>query len=441
MILGLLLVLILLNGLFSMAETAVVSARKARLQQAAETGSLSARAALRLAMKPTRFLSTIQIGITVIGILSGAFGQATVAKQLAGWLRMFPLIDQWADGLSLTILVFGLTYTSLVLGELVPKRIALMYPEAIASFIAVPMKWLSRLAAPLVWLLSSSSDVILHIFGISQPKDLPVTTEELKVLIRQGADAGVFEKTEQDIVSNVFRMADRRASVLMTPRKGIVWINLEDDQETIRNKIVETPHSQYPVAQGSLDNAVGLLAAKDCLASVLNNRAIAVEHLMHKPLIVPESISTLQLLEAFRENPAQVALVADEYGSTLGLITQNELLESLVGELQSPEPADEPEVVQREDGSWLVNGNMAADDFRELLNLPELPQQNHYDTMAGFVLMQMQKVPQAGDYFDWNDLRFEVMDMDGRRIDKFLVTPVNVAAPADAVPSSKSRGQ
>ena len=223
MILGLIIFLIFLNGAFAMAETAVVSSRKARLQQAADSGSHSARAALRLATTPTRFLATVQIGITVIGILSGALGEATLAQQLAGWLRKFPLIGQWAEGLSLTILVTGLTFTSLVVGEIVPKRIALMHPEAIASVIAVPMKWLSRLAAPFVWVLSTTSDVILHTFGIHPPKDPPVTQEELKVLIQQGTDAGVFEKAEQDIVSNLLRMSDRRASAIMTPRTDIIW--------------------------------------------------------------------------------------------------------------------------------------------------------------------------------------------------------------------------
>jgi putative hemolysin len=295
-----------------------------------------------------------------------------------------------------------------------------MYPEAIASVIALPMKWLSRLAAPLVWLLSISSDAILRMMAIRPPKDLPVTPEELKVLIKQGADAGVIERTEQSIVSNVFRMADRRASAIMTPRTEIVWIDVEDEQDTIRKKIIDSPHSQFPVAQDSLDNAVGLLMAKDCLARVLNGQPIVVEEMMHRPLIVPESISTLQLLESFRENPAQVALVSNEYGSILGLVTQNELLETLVGELQSPEPPGEPEAVQREDGSWLVNGAMAADDFCELVGLSDLPNRNQYDTMAGFVLMQLQRIPQAGDHFEWNGCRFEIMDMDGRRIDKIL---------------------
>jgi putative hemolysin len=283
------------------------------------------------------------------------------------------------------------------------------------------MKWLSRMAAPLVGILSVSTEAIVRVFGIRAQEDSPVTPEELKVLIKQGADAGVFEKTEQDLFTNVFRLADRRASALMTPRKDIIWLDTSETEEEIRTKMMGNAHAFFPVAHNSLDHVVGILSAKDCLARVLNNEPIRLNEMIHKPLIVPESVSTLQMLESFRESPAQVALISDEYGSILGLVTQNDVLESIVGEMPSAEEDVEPEVVQREDGSWLVNGSMPADELKELLRIHELPYDNQYDTVGGFVLMQLQKIPSVADHFVWNGLRFEVMDMDGKRIDKILI--------------------
>jgi putative hemolysin len=422
MILWLILVLIVLNGVLSLSETAIVASRKARLQQDAEEGSTKAATALRLATKPNRFLSMVQIGITAIGIFSGALGEATISQELEGWLHTYPMLATHAAGMSLTLVGLGLALLLLIFGELIPKRIALMYPEAIAKSVATPMKWLSRLAAPVVGLLSFTTEAVVRLFGVKPHETPPVTTEELKVLIREGTEAGVFEETERDIVTNVLRMADRRASALMTPRPEMTWIDLNEGEETVRAKMIENPHAFFPVAQGNLDHVVGILTAKDCLSRVLAGEPIDVDQMMHKPLVVPESVSCLQLLESFRESPAQIALIADEYGSILGLVTQNDVLEAIVGDMPSFEEDLEPDAVMREDGSWLVNASMPADEFREMLKLPELPEESHYDTIGGFVLLQLQRIPKIADHFTWNGLRFEVVDMDGKRVDKILIS-------------------
>lgn len=418
-----LLVLVFLNGVLAMAEASIVSARKSRLQKAADEGSTKAKWVLRLANRPTRFLSTIQIGSTFLGVLAGALAEGTVARQLESGLLQYPVVGPFAHEISLVVLVVIVTMVMLMFGEFIPRQIAMMFPETVASTLALPIRWLSRMAAPLVWVLGLSTSAIKHLFGYKDSGEPSLTPEELKVLIQQGAAAGLIEKTEQDIFTNVFRLGDRRASALMTPRTDIVWIDINEQEEQVRAKMVESPHAYLPVANGNLDHVMGVLAAKDCLARVLAGEAIEVEHMMRRPLIVPESVSTLQLLESFRESPSEIALISDEFGSILGLVTQNDVLESIVGDLPSPEEQHEPEAVEREDGSWLVNGSMPVDEFRDLLHLPKLPNENEYDTVAGFMLMQLQRLPQVADYFLWSGFRFEVVDLDGRRIDKVLVSP------------------
>ncbi len=414
-----------------MAETAVVSSRKSRLKQRAQSGNLRAKVAYKLAKNPNRFLATVQIGITVIGILSGALAEERLALRLSTWLEKVPFIGPYHDALSTALLVGALTYFSLVVGELVPKRIGLMYAEAIASAIALPMRWLSRFAGPIVKLLDVSSDLILRVFGLRKPKDEPVTPEELKVLIQEGASAGIFDQTEQEIVTNVFRLAERRASAIMTPRTDIAFLDITDSQEAIRAKILEDPHAFYPVVENHMDHVMGVLSAKDIMTRVLAGEALELNVLMHRALIVPESISILQMLDSFRENPAQIAFIADEYGSILGIVTQNSVVEAIVGEMPNLEDRQEPDMVVRDDGSYLVNGAMAADDLQEQLNLPKLPGRNHYDTIGGFALLQLQRIPDLGDAFEWSGARFEVIDLDGKRIDKLLVTLPNATADPD----------
>lgn len=433
--LTILIILILVNGVFAMAETAVVSSRKARLKQRAQDGSRSARVAYKLAKHPTRFLATIQIGITVIGILSGAFAEEKLSAHVQGWLGSIPFLAQYADVVATIILVAGITYFTLIIGELIPKRIALMYPETIATSIAIPMRWISRLASPLVKLLSVSSDMILKLLRIQSPPDDPVTQEELKVLIEEGTNAGVFDQTEQDIVINVFRLAERRAGAIMTPRTEIVFLDVVESQDSIRQKLLANPHAFYPVVENHMDHVLGVINAKDIMTRLVANEEIDLQMLMHRPLIVPESISILQVLDSFRENTAQIAFIADEYGSILGIVTQNAVVEAIVGEMPSQEVTVEPDLVLREDGSYFVNGTMPADDLREKLKLPELPGRNHYDTVAGFALMQLQRIPIVGETFEWSGIRFEIVDMDGKRIDKLLVS-----TEATLVPDSDDGG-
>lgn len=418
-----LIVLILANGVFAMAETAVVSSRKARLKQSAQEGNRSAHAAYKLAKHPTRFLATVQIGITVIGILSGAFAEEKLAGSLQAWLSDVPVLGAYDDLLATIILVGTLTYFTLILGELIPKRIALMYPESIASMIAIPMRGLSAITSPLVKLLSFSTETLIKILRIRVPEESPVTPEELKVLIEEGASAGIFDQTEQDILTNVFRLAERRAGAIITPRTDIIYFDVNETTDSIRQKLLDEPRAFYPVVDGQLDHVLGVLSSKDILTRVLSGEEISPRMLMRRPLIVPESISILQMLDSFRESPSQIAFVADEYGSITGLVTQNSVVEAIVGEMPTLEEAVEPDMVLREDGTFLVNGTMPADELREKLSLPELPKQSHYDTVAGFVLMMLQRIPAAGDFFEWEGARFEVIDMDGKRIDKLLVTP------------------
>jgi len=420
-----LLFLLIANGVFAMSEIAIVSARKARLQQWANEGNTKARAALDLANAPNQFLATIQIGITLVGILAGAFGSATLAKELAVVLNDLPLLAPYSQAISFGVVVISITYLSLIVGELVPKRLALNSPERIASAIASPMRGLSHLAYPAVRLLSISTDAVLRLLGIQPTAEPPVTEEEIRVLIDQGTRAGMFEAAEQAMVGRVFRLGDRRVSAVMTPRTEIVWLDRNASPEEIRRTIAESVHSRFVVAQGSLDNVLGVVHAKDLLARSLGTQAIDLFVSLQQPLFVPESMQALALLELFKQSGTHIALVMDEYGGIQGLVTPSDILEAIVGDLPLPGEQAEPQVVQREDGSWLLDGMVSVDEFKELLHLSDLPgeDQGLYKTLAGFVMMQLGRIPQAAHSFEWEGLRFEVMDMDGNRVDKVLVMP------------------
>lgn len=424
-------ILILLNGILAISETAVVSSRKSRLKNRAQDGDKSARAAYKLAKNPMRFLSATQIGLTFISIMLGAVASTQLAGKVAAWLKPLPYIGRYNESLGLALLVLVLTYFTVVIGELLPKRIGVMHPEAVATAIARPMRWLTHLASPLVKLFSVSANVLLRLLSITPPANDPVTPDELKVLIQEGADAGIFDKTERDIMTNVFRLAERRTSAIMTPRTDIAYLDANDPPDVIRAKILEEPHAFYPIVETHLDHVMGVLSAKDIMARVLAGEDIEPTTLMHRALIVPESISILQMLDSFRQNPAQIAFIADEYGSILGIVTQNSVVEAIVGEMPTLEERHEPDMVMRDDGSWLVNGTMAADDLSEKLRLPEMPERNHFDSVGGFALIQLQRIPNVGDKFQWANTTFEVVDMDGKRIDKLLVTPPQRSMAAD----------
>jgi putative hemolysin len=420
-----LLLLIIANGVLAMAEIAVVAARKTRLQQRANEGDAKVRAALELANAPTQFLSTIQMGITLVDILAGAFGGATIARGLAVRLGHISWLVPYSEAVALGLVVMVITYLSLVLGELVPKRLALHSPERIAAVVAPLMRLLSVLTASANRLLSASTELVLRGLGVRPATEPPVTEEEIIVLLEQGTRAGMFEKAERHMVESVFRLGDRRIGALMTPRTEIVWLDVDDSPEELRHKIAASAHSSFLLAQGSIDNILGLVDAKDIVARCLAGQAVDLRTLVRQPLLVPESMRALKLLELFKQLGAHTALVIDEYGALQGLVTLHDLLEAIIGEIRLAGQPAEPQIVQREDGSWLVDGLVPMDEFKEHFQLREVPgeEEGVYQTLGGFVMMRLGRIPSAGDHFDWHGFRFEVVDMDGYRVDKVLVAP------------------
>jgi putative hemolysin len=415
--------LTILNGVFAMAEAAVIASRRARLQQQIDKGDTNAAVALALAENPNRFLSTVQIGITLIGIISGAFGGATIAESLAEALRTTPL-EPYADVIGFVIVVLLTTYLSLIIGELVPKRLALGAPERIASMLARPMQTLSRVTSPVVRFLGASTDGVLWLLRAQNTKDQPVTEDEINAMIQQGVQAGLFEEAEQDMVAGVFRLGDRRASTLMTPRPDVVWLNVEDEPQDNRRKIINSDYSRFPVCEGNLDHVIGMLQSKDILSRMLEGGDFDLRAAMKPALFVPESMTASKVLDLFRETGTHIAFVIDEYGGLEGIITIQDVLEAIVGDVEVEE------AVVRADGSWLLDGMMTIDDLKDLLDLDDVPGEGEdFETLGGFIMTQQGKIPKAGDAFHWNQLRFEVVDMDGNRVDKVLVTRQADSAP------------
>ncbi|WP_421654872.1 hemolysin family protein [Leptothermofonsia sp. ETS-13] len=433
----LIVLLIIANGIFSGSEIAVISARKVRLEQLAKKGSSRARLALKLANSPNNFLSTVQIGITLIGILSGAVGGATVAERLRAFFATISPLAPYSQPLSIFIVVATITYLSLVIGELVPKRIALSNPEQIACRVAGPMRSLATLAAPLVHFLSISTDWLLKLLGIQASEEPMVTEEEIKGLIQQGTQAGMFEEAEQEMVSRVFRLGDRPIKTLMTPRTAIAWLDVNASMEENQREMMEYPHSYFPVGQGSLDNYLGIVRMKDLLTTYLSGQPVDLRKLVKPPLFIPENTRALNVLETFKESGTHIALVTDEYGGIEGLVTLNDLVEAIVGELPNHEDMEEPAVILREDGSWLLDGLLSVDELKELLQCETLPneQTGHYLTLGGFVMATLERIPRSGDSFEAGRFRFEVVDMDGTRVDKVMVTPIE---PVDSEPEENS---
>ncbi|WNN88780.1 hemolysin family protein [Gloeocapsopsis dulcis] len=418
--------LIVANGILAMSEIAVVSSRKARLQQLANEGDAKARVALKLAKSPNNFLSTVQVGITLIGVLTGAFGGATIATNLASYLQQIPVLAPYSQAIALAIVVLTITYLSLIIGELVPKRLALNNPERIAANIAMPMRMVSAIVSPAVYLLSASTDFVLRILGIGPSTEPLVTEEEIKVLIEQGTEAGTFEVAEQDMVERVFRLGDRPVGALMTPRPEIVWLDLEDSLEVNCHKIIDGGHSRFPVCQGGLDNVLGIVPVSDLLARCLSNQPLDLTVSLRQPVFVPESTRGLKVLEMFKQTGTHIALVVDEYGVIQGLVTLNDILIEIVGDVPSDDDQEEPQAVQREDGSWLLDGMLSIDEFFELFAIKEMPAEHRgsYQTLGGFVITHLGRIPIASDYFEWQGMRIEVVDMDGNRVDKVLAAPM-----------------
>jgi putative hemolysin len=422
----LILLLIGLNGLFALSEIAVVAARKQRLRQRAAEGDVRASRALDLAESPNRFLSTVQVGVTLISVVLGALGSSTLARMLASWIARVPFLAPYAQGAALAISLLAITYLSVVLGELVPKRLALNDPERVATAVAPLMRSFAALTAPVVRLLANSTRFIVRALGVSPQAEPPVTDEEIRLLFEEGTEAGVFEEAEQEMVQAVLLLGDRRVSAEMTPRPDVVWIDIHDTEEEVRRKLEETHYSRFPVAQDSLDTVIGEVRARDILTHLWAGRPFDLRAIMHQPLYVPEVMPVLRVLETFKRSGTQMAVVINEYGNAEGIVTLTDIMESIVGDIPSPDEAGEPQAVQRDDGSWLVDGMLPIDEFKEALDIEDtdLPaeQQGLYQTVAGFVILQFGRLPTATETLDWGHLRFEVLDMSGPRLNKVLVT-------------------
>ena len=410
--------LILLNGLFSMAEIALVSARKSRLEVQANKGDKKAEEALKLANKPETFLSTVQMGMTVIGILLGVYSGEKITDDLAAYLSQWPSLASYSYGIATAIVVIIVTYFTIIFGELVPKRLGLSRPETIAKASARPMRVLSLITHPFIWLLSKSSNVIVKIFGL-KPKDNQVTEEEIKAIISEGTEQGTIEETEQEIIERVFHLSDRNITSLMTHRSDIIWFNLDDTEETIKEKIMSEPHSIYPICDGTIDNIKGVVAIKDLYVSPDN---VQFKNLMRPALFVPENNTAFQVMEKFKESQLHSCFIVDEYGSILGMITLNDILEAIIGDMPQPDLADY-EITEREDGSFLVDAQVPFYDFLTRFEKAEWMNEGEqeFDTLAGFILHRLERIPHTGDKLEWKGFQIEIVDMDGHRIDKVLV--------------------
>jgi len=405
-----------------MAEIAVVSARRAKLRVMADQGSKKSEKALELSEEPANFLSTIQVGITLIGVLSGAYGGAVIAKDLKVLIDVYPLLKPHSEAISLGLVVIIITYLSLVLGELLPKRLALHNPEKIASNVALPIYYLSLLAYPLVRLLSLSSESIIRMMGLKKPMST-VSEEEVKVLLEEGTEAGVFHKMEQDIIHGAFRIDDLSVRDVMTPRPDIIWLDYESPFQENLEIIKLSDHAYFPVCEGELDHVTGVLHVKDLFKIYPDFDGSDIKPLLRKPFIFPETISAMQILEHFKASPIHVALVVDEYGTVQGLVTVNDIMQAIVGDIASFNDPQEKSITEREDGSWLVDGTVSIDEFTSYFHIDTLPDEDdgEYHTLGGFIMTYLGRIPVTGDHFHWDRYRFEIIDMDGNRIDKILV--------------------
>jgi putative hemolysin len=428
----LILVLVLANGVFAMTELAIISARRARLKRLADDGNRNARTALALSESPDDFLSTVQVGITLISTLAAAFGGATLAHRLEPTFAAWPGVAPYAEKISFAIVVIGMTYISLILGELAPKRVALARPEGIAAAMAPVMQGLSKATHPVVRLLSFSTDMVMAILPTRKSEEPPVTQEEIKVLLEQGTKAGAFHEAEQELVAGVFRLADRRAAELMTPRHQVIWIDRNAGTDELRRVFTENPHSRMPVADGSLDRIAGLLYVKDLFAHWTGDTRLDLTSLIHTPLFVPEATGALRVLEMFQQSGTHFAVVLNEHGGVEGILTITDLLEAIVGDLPAAGETPSPAIAQREDGSWLVRGTAPLSELREQLRIGDLPGEDRgtFTTVGGLVMMTLERIPRPGDYMEAGEWRFEVVDMDGHRVDQVLISGPGHGRPA-----------
>ncbi len=433
-------VLLLANGVFAMAEIAVVSARKARLRGLAARGNANAKAALDLAESPNRFLSTVQIGITLVGIFAGAFGGANLTARLAPWIAQVGFLAPYADKLALGIVVGVITYFSLVMGELVPKRFGLSAPEAIAMAVARPMNWLSRAAGPLVSFLSVSTEALLRLLGFKPGKEVAVTEEEVRGMMQEGVRAGAFNRIESHIVHSALELDQLPVREIMTPRPKIIWLNQQDLHEQIWHKIVVSRHSHFPVYSTNRDHVVGTVSVKAIYANLAAGAPVNFGDLMTPSVVVPETQLVLQLVETFKQTGKHIAMVTDEFGSIVGLVTLNDVVEALVGEFASSDERARPEARKRDDGSWLIDATIDLESVERAVPGLRLggPDTTEYQTLAGFLLKEFGRVPKEGEMVTTQGYVFEVLDMDAHRIDKVLVLPAAVASATPARPVAPS---
>jgi len=427
------LLLVLINGVFSMSEIALVSSRKSRLEAFARTGDKQAKAALDLANSPNRFLSTVQIGITLIGILTGVYSGDKITSDLEVVLGTLPYVGIYKHSVAVGLVVLLITFLSLVLGELVPKRIGLSNPEGIAMFVAKPMNVLSRITSPFIALLSLASDLLIRILNI-KPNESSVTEEEIKSLIQEGTTGGIFEEIEQEIVHNVFQLGDRRVTSLMTNRQEIVWLDIEDSLEENKAKVFETKHAVYPLCRGTVDNVLGLIYIKDLIGEDVDERLASLPALKREPVYLPESNRAYQALEKFKEHRMYFGIIVDEYGGLMGVVTMHDIMDALVGDI-SEEDEYETDIVKRDDGTYLIDAQLPFDDFVQYfeVNVHDAERRDlvGFNTLGGFALHILEDIPETGETFQWKHFDFEIIDMDKSRIDKILVKKNEIIEPKD----------
>jgi putative hemolysin len=418
-------VLIVANGVFALAETAMVSSRRARLQQRAEDGNEGARVAMELMAEPTRFLSSVQIGITLVGILLGATAGAEFAQTLSTTFQGIPPLQPYADAIGVGIVVVALTFLSLVIGELLPKQLALNHPEDIASAMARPMRLLARITSPAVRLLSASTNLVIRLLGIKTAKEPLVSAEEIKILLEQGERAGIFEASEQDIVENALHLDDLRLSAIVTPRTRIVWLDLDEPLEQLNEIIFNSPHSHFPVAHGSLEAVTGVLRGRDLISAQLRGGPVDISKMLSPALFVPGGQSVLTLLEELRHSGQHTAIVLDEFGGLLGMATLTDVMEALVGEIRALGVPLEPNAVKLPDGSWILDGRITVHELKDLLDIDRLPDEDEggYQTLGGLVMAVLDRIPEKGDAFSLPRWRFRVEGMDRRRVARVVAQP------------------
>lgn len=421
---ALLVFLILLNGVFAMSEMALTASRKARLQVMVEGKEPGAQAAMELHENPTRWLSTVQVGITSIGVLNGIVGEAAFAEPFSRWLQeVLPLSSKVARYSATGLVVATITFLTIIFGELVPKRLGQMFPETVARLVARPMNWLSAATRPFVWLLGASTEAVLRVLGIRGGPSRSVTEEEIAASLEEGVDAGVIEAQEHQMVRNVFRLDERQIGSMMIPRADIVWLDAGAPFTQVLERMVSSGRSRYPVCRGSLDDVIGVVAAHTLLPTLAQGQTPDLNAHMKPPVFVPETLSGMELLENFRQTSADMVFVVDEYGAVQGVITERDLLEAITGEFVGADPGEEAWATQRADGSWLMDGLIPIPELKDRLELKEVPEEERgrYNTLAGMVMLLLGRLPNTGDSVEWGGWRFEVVDLDGKRVDKLLV--------------------